>query len=367
MAVSSWPREVDVADDAGIRTAAGRLELVDDLHGPHLRRARHRARRQRRPQHVDRPEAGTQVGGHLRRQMHHVAVALEREQLVDLLGAEHADAAHVVARQVDEHDVLGALLRILLQLGRHAPLVGLGAPAAARAGDRTADDAAVEQLHHRLGRTADDGHLGVADEVHVRARVDLAQAAVHVERLGVELQVEALRQHDLEDVAGEDVLAGHGDHVGEALLGDGARDLGQRFGVVRADRRPARRARGRRRPASARPGRRRRRTARRDPSDASGGTNALASSTTRWRQWSNAAIEPMIDMTASGSPRSSRRRVGQVLDFAHDLVAEVTDDATVQRRQVLELRRVVGVDDGLDRGEDAAVQRHAVGDARPRP
>ena len=31
--------EVDVADDAGVRPALDRLELVDDLHRPHLRRA----------------------------------------------------------------------------------------------------------------------------------------------------------------------------------------------------------------------------------------------------------------------------------------------------------------------------------------
>ena len=51
--------------------------------------------------------------------------------------------------------------------------------------------------------------LGVAHEVHVRARVHLAQHPVDVERVGVEVEVEALRQHDLEDVAGEDVLLGH--------------------------------------------------------------------------------------------------------------------------------------------------------------
>ena len=49
--------EVDVADDAGVGPALGRLELVDDLHGPHLRRARHGAGRQRGPQHVDRGRA----------------------------------------------------------------------------------------------------------------------------------------------------------------------------------------------------------------------------------------------------------------------------------------------------------------------
>ena len=51
-------------------------------------------------------------------------VALERHQLLDLLGAELHDAADVVAREVDEHHVLGALLRVLDELGRQ-PLVVL--------------------------------------------------------------------------------------------------------------------------------------------------------------------------------------------------------------------------------------------------
>ena len=56
IAVSRLPRPVDVADDAGVRAALDRFELVDDLHRPHLRRPAHRAGRQRRPQHVDRAE-----------------------------------------------------------------------------------------------------------------------------------------------------------------------------------------------------------------------------------------------------------------------------------------------------------------------
>ena len=57
-------------------------------------------------------------------------------------------------------------------------------------------------------------------------------------------------------------------------------------------------------------------------------------SVTRWRQWSKAASSPMIDSTASGRPRSSCGHVGQALDLADDVVAEVADEAAVQRRQV---------------------------------
>ena len=116
------------------------------------------------------------------------------------------DAADVVAGQVDEHHVLGDLLRVLDELGGEPAVVLVGRAPTTGAGDRSGDHTTVEQLHHRLGRRADDGQLVAAHEVHVRARVDLAQHSVDVERIGVELELEALREHDLEDVAGEDVL-----------------------------------------------------------------------------------------------------------------------------------------------------------------
>ena len=47
-------REIEIADNARIRPALHRFERIDDLHRPDLRRTRHRARRQRGSQHIDR-------------------------------------------------------------------------------------------------------------------------------------------------------------------------------------------------------------------------------------------------------------------------------------------------------------------------
>ena len=62
-----------------------------------------------------------------------MGVTLERHQLFHPLGAELHDPADVVAGEVDEHHVLGPLLRVLGELGGHAPVVVLGAAAAAGA------------------------------------------------------------------------------------------------------------------------------------------------------------------------------------------------------------------------------------------
>jgi hypothetical protein len=166
-----------------------------------------------------------------------VAVALEGHQLVDVARAELDDPADVVARQVDQHDVLGALLGMLQQLGRELTVVLVGATAKTGAGDRPRDDLAVEQLHHRLGRAPDEGQLRLAHVVHVRARVDLAQHPVDVERVGVEVDVEALGEHDLEDVARQDVLLGRLDRLLVATPGHRRAHLGHLAGFGCVDER----------------------------------------------------------------------------------------------------------------------------------
>ena len=53
-----------------------------------------------------------------------------------------------------------------------------------------------------------------------------------------------------------------------------------------------------------------------------------------------------------------RRHVGQAFDLADDVVAEVPDDATVQRRQVGQGRRAKYVDERFERRQRAAIKRH---------
>src|SRR3546814_7042226 len=45
----------------------------------------------------------------------HMRIAFERHQLVDRDRSWHADAAEIVAFQVEQHDVLGTLLEVLAQ------------------------------------------------------------------------------------------------------------------------------------------------------------------------------------------------------------------------------------------------------------
>ena len=131
---------------------------------------------------------------------------LEPHELRHAHGTEVADTADVVAAEVDQHHVLGALLLVALQLLRQPQILLVGLAAAAGAGNRMRLDARAFHTHQHLRRGANERDAVHADEIHVGRRVHVAQRAVDRERVGAHLGLEALRQHHLVDVAGGDVL-----------------------------------------------------------------------------------------------------------------------------------------------------------------
>ena len=99
--------------------------------------------------------------------------------------ARARDATQVVAREIDEHDVLGVLLRIGEQLVLERDVV-LGRRAARpRAGDRPQARRAAREPHERLGRRARDAQVAELEEVHVRRGVQQPQAAIGLERIEI--------------------------------------------------------------------------------------------------------------------------------------------------------------------------------------
>ena len=84
--------------------------------------------------------------------MHDVRVALDEHELLDFDAAEAADAAHVVATEVDQHHVLGALLFVVHHLFGKGVVLGFGCAARARAGDGTVLNLALVHADEQLGR-----------------------------------------------------------------------------------------------------------------------------------------------------------------------------------------------------------------------
>ena len=117
-----------------------------------------------------------------------------------------ADAAEVVAAEVDQHHVLGPLLGVVDQALGEAAVLLLVCAARVGAGDRPRLDPVAADLDQRLRRGAGDLEVAELEEVHVGRGVDRAQAAVDREGLDRRRRREALRGDDLEGVAGVDVL-----------------------------------------------------------------------------------------------------------------------------------------------------------------
>ena len=187
---------------------------------------------------------GGELAGDVAHDVHDVGVVLDLHQLVDADRTRRRDAAQVVAAQVHEHDVLGALLLVGEQVGAQPAVLGGRRTARTRAGERAREHGVAFDAHERLGTRADERHVAGADVEHVRRRVHGPKHAVEVEPVSLVRRRVALREHDLEDVARHDVLLG-ALHLLDELLARGVRLHRHR---TRRRRRPrARRRAGRRR------------------------------------------------------------------------------------------------------------------------
>ena len=146
----------EVADRAAVQPPALALGSGDELHRAHLRGPGQRAGREDGAQRVERVELRPQPALDVRHEVEDVAVALHLHVLADRDRPGAGDPAQVVATEVDEHDVLGALLRIALELlGQEGVLAGVHA-AGTGAGDRVGRELVALDLEQELRRRADD-------------------------------------------------------------------------------------------------------------------------------------------------------------------------------------------------------------------
>ena len=145
--------------------------------------------------------------------VHDVAVALDRHELDDLDRARFAHPPEVVAAEVDEHEVLGPLLRVGAAAPRRAARPPRERPRASAFRRSGAAGRARRDLEQGLGAGADDVEAVEAQQVHVGARVRPAQHPVDVQRSAPVSALEPLRDHDLERLARTDLLLGRLDGV----------------------------------------------------------------------------------------------------------------------------------------------------------
>ena len=171
---------VEVADRAAVESAAHRLELVDDLHRPHLRRAGQRARRERRDKHVE-ASLPRRPGLDASRRCARHAVALDRHELDDPDAAGRRHPTDVVAAEVDEHHVLGRSFGSPTSSSASAgPRSACRRAAGSR---RSGEDARVRpSTGPAFPATRRRCPRSPCAEVHVGRRVEVPEHAVDVER-----------------------------------------------------------------------------------------------------------------------------------------------------------------------------------------
>src|SRR3546814_108197 len=145
---------VQPAHRAGVGAAADALQFGDDLHAAHLGAAGDGAAGEHGADHAAGRGVGAQAPAHVADDVVHVRVAFHAHQFVDLDAAGHAYAAQVVALQVDQHHVLGALLGVADQLA-DAGAVVVAVETRARARDGARFHHVAAHRDQALGRRTD--------------------------------------------------------------------------------------------------------------------------------------------------------------------------------------------------------------------
>ena len=207
-----------------VGTTTNRLQPLDELHRPDLRRAGDAPARKRGGEEVEGAGIRAELAGHGRDEV------LDGGGALEAAGAGHADRPRVadppevVAQHVDDHHVLGPVLGAGQQLPGERAVLLAGPAARPRALDRIGRHEALGvDREERLGRGREErprattGRRGPdVEEAGEQGRVAGPQTAEDGPRIAVEWGLEAARQVGLVDIAAGDRLA-HGLDVDPAV------------------------------------------------------------------------------------------------------------------------------------------------------
>src|SRR5207248_7729376 len=144
--------EPEIADRPRVATATCFFQFADNLHRPNFRRAGDSPSRKGRFNHIEGAAAVAQPASDIRDNMHDVAVTLDIHHLSYAHRAEIGDAANIVARKIDKHDVLSPLFWIGEEFGGIAFVLRDSRAMAPRSCDRTNLNSIADKpdVPHRL-------------------------------------------------------------------------------------------------------------------------------------------------------------------------------------------------------------------------
>ena len=142
----------EVADRPAVEASPHGLDLVDQLHGAHLRRAYQRTGREGRGKQVERVATRGEAAGDPADDVHDVAVALDGPERMHFDRSGLRDTAEIITREVHQHHVLGILLWIGQELGFELGVAERVGTARPRTGDRPQLRVTAVELDQCLGR-----------------------------------------------------------------------------------------------------------------------------------------------------------------------------------------------------------------------
>ena len=156
----------------------------------------------------------------------HRAVGLDREQVGDLDRADLGHAAEIVAQQIDDHQVLGALLLVHGEPGREARVLARRASARRRALHRPGRHVLALAPEEQLGREREHVELARVDQRAIGDPLLAPERGVERDRIALEGEVVFQREVDLIDVAGGDVVLDRGEGAAILLARPGQLEVG---------------------------------------------------------------------------------------------------------------------------------------------
>src|SRR5438034_7335881 len=134
------------------------------------------------------------MAGYVGNDVHHMAVTLDLHEFRHVHSTEFSNAADIISRKIDKHDVLGAFLWIGEQLSSVGFILHRGCTAGAGPCNRPDLDGVANETDVHLWRAANERKIVAELETkHVRRRIDEAKTTIKIERLSRERRFESLR------------------------------------------------------------------------------------------------------------------------------------------------------------------------------